>query len=461
MKGFIFSLLLTATLVRAAPQNLAKRVDTIISRPSQKKVRFGVSIVEAETGRAVYSRNATAAMIPASNMKIVVTAAALRLLGPDFKYETTVGLIDSTLVVIGSGDPLLGDKVTDRNKGREPGWLLNDITDKLKDRRVTAVNDIVIDSTIFDDERTHPGWSKKELNRWYACQVSGLNYNTNCVEIIAETIAGKVNITLDPQTDYVRLINNAKATSKGPDTLWCARPAGANTITVMGKCHKKCRPVRVTVERPPAFLAYLLAEHLAARGIAVRGRFIEGKVTPDEKIMPLATYTTILSDVLSRCNKDSLGLAAEALLKTIAAHTGEQGSWQHGRNTISKHLSGLGIPDEQFYIDDGSGLSRQNKLSANAITAVLLDIYRTGNWQLYKESLAVGGVDGTIRRYFKESKYKAKVLGKTGYINSVKSFSGVCCTAKGDYIFSILTSNANAKTRSAVNDIAKAVIDSE
>jgi D-alanyl-D-alanine carboxypeptidase/D-alanyl-D-alanine-endopeptidase (penicillin-binding protein 4) len=104
-------------------------------------------------------------------------------------------------------------------------------------------------------------------------------------------------------------------------------------------------------------------------------------------------------------------------------------------------------------------LSRQNELSANAVTRVLRDVYKSRNWKLYRDSLAVGGLDGTIRRYFKEEKYKGKVLGKTGFISGVKTFSGMCSTTGGDYIFSILANNANGQTRKTINDIAKAIID--
>jgi D-alanyl-D-alanine carboxypeptidase/D-alanyl-D-alanine-endopeptidase (penicillin-binding protein 4) len=122
-------------------------------------------------------------------------------------------------------------------------------------------------------------------------------------------------------------------------------------------------------------------------------------------------------------------------------------------------MLGLGIEKEEFYIDDGSGLSRGNRLSANAITKVLLDVYKGKNWDVYKDSLAVGGVDGTIGKFFKEEKYKGKIFGKTGYISGVTTFSGVCSSNGGDYIFSILANNAKGGTREARDDIAKAIID--
>jgi D-alanyl-D-alanine carboxypeptidase/D-alanyl-D-alanine-endopeptidase (penicillin-binding protein 4) len=122
-------------------------------------------------------------------------------------------------------------------------------------------------------------------------------------------------------------------------------------------------------------------------------------------------------------------------------------------------MAGIGVDKGELNIDDGSGLSRENRLSAAAITTVLLDVYKSRNWKLYKDSLAAGGVDGTIRRYFKEEKYKGKILGKTGYIDKVKTFSGTCTVRGEDYIFSILANNTNGKTRGAINDIAKAIVD--
>ncbi|MHC4115016.1 MAG: D-alanyl-D-alanine carboxypeptidase, partial [Planctomycetota bacterium] len=126
------------------------------------------------------------------------------------------------------------------------------------------------------------------------------------------------------------------------------------------------------------------------------------------------------------------------------------------------YLISLGIPENEFYIDDGRGLSRENKLSANAITRVLLAVHKSTDWQVYKDSLAIGGLDGTVGKYFKEPRFKGKIFGKTGYIASVKSFSGVCTPGRGEYIFSILANNANSTTRRVINDIVKAIIlDSE
>jgi len=364
---------------------------------------------------------------------------------------------------------LLGDAVTDAKYGRKTGWVFDKISAALQRKSVGFIKDIIVDTSVFDDQRVHPNWPREQLNRWYACEVCGLNYNGNCVDISAKTVKDKVVISVEPQSSFVEIINKAQPISTGRSTIGSYRQAEPNRIIVFGKCSKTAGPFSVAIERPAAFFGYLLAEHLNRTGIKVKGRLIEKRIDKEGDITLLTEFSHLMKDCLARCNKDSFGLAAEALLKTIAAKStksvrtpqedNRNGSWDKGRTIISGYLRQLGIDGAEFYIDDASGLSRQNRLSARTITQVLLNVYNSQDWGLYERSLAAGGVDGTIEKYFKEPKYKGKILGKTGYIKGVKSFSGICITDKGDYIFSILSNVANGRTRDALNDIAKAIVE--
>jgi D-alanyl-D-alanine carboxypeptidase/D-alanyl-D-alanine-endopeptidase (penicillin-binding protein 4) len=460
--GLCLAGLAKADLSAIRVADLTGQIDSIIRHASQQKVHFSIHIVKADSGATVYSHNGKEAMIPASNMKIITTAAALKFLGPDYVYKTKVGLCDNTLVVIGCGDPLLGDKVTDAKYGREYGWIFKDIAEALKRNGVKTIDNIIVDTGVFDDQRVHPHWPKEELNRWYACEVSALNFNCNCVQIGVKNTAGKIAISTEPQTGFVEILNEVIPTSDGSSIAGAYRNQTPNRITIRGKCKDSVEPFPVAIERPAAFFGFLLAENLAAAEITVKGNLIEKTTVNYDNFRLLAEYSTPMADCLARCNKDSLGLAAEALLKTIAANNnpdGKNGSWKEGQELIRQYLLDLGIDASQFYIDDASGLSSQNELSAYTITKVLLSIYNSGNWKLYKDSFAVGGIDGTIGKFFTEENYKGKIFGKTGYIEGVKSFSGVCTTGEGDYLFSILANNANGQTREAINNITKAIID--
>jgi serine-type D-Ala-D-Ala carboxypeptidase/endopeptidase (penicillin-binding protein 4) len=440
--------------------DLRGQIDAVVR--AQKNVEFSIHVIKAQTGQTLYEYRADQAVIPASNMKLITTAAAMRTLGPDFVYVTRVALAGRSLVVIGSGDPLLGDRQTEARYGRSPEWIPQDIAARLRQAGISTIDDIVVDTAVLDDQRVHPSWPADELNRWYACEVSGLNYNDNCIGMTVQNRQGQVAVALDPQTCYVKIVNQVRPVSgKKADVGAYRQPGMPNTLAVKGTCSKEEGPFDVAVERPASFFGYLVAESLGRAGIGVSGRLVEKAVGPDETLVPLAEYRTSLKDCLARCNKDSLGLAAEGLFKTMAATAqgGKNGSWTGGQQVVSSYLASLGIDASQFVIDDGSGLSRRNRLSAACVTKVLYSVYQSPQWPMYRDSFAIGGVDGTIKRYFKEAKYKGRILGKTGNINQVKSLSGVCQTATGDVLFSILSNEADGNTRETINKIAKAIVD--
>lgn len=445
-----------------ASAGLSERINYIINQNSQKQATFGVCFMKADTGQVVYSYNAGRAMMPASNMKVITTAAAIKYLGADFEYKTVVGMSGNNIAVIGSGDPLLNDQATDAKYNRNPGWVLNDIVQRLRQAGVKEINDIVIDTTVFDGQRVHPDWPANDLNKWWASEVSGLNYNGNCIDMTVVNNGGRAEVSFEPVTGYVKITNKVKAISSGDGAVGAYRTTGkSNELLVSGKCRKKEGPFSVAIEWPAGFFGQLLREKLNSSGIAVNGNVAERSVERDKSFRQIAEYKTSIRDCIARCNKDSFGLAAEALLKTIAAQQngGKSGSWAEGQRMVSAYLAGLGIKGDEFNIADGSGLSKENRINAAAITKVLYDVYRSGNWPVYKDSLAVGGVDGTIRKYFTEQKYKGMVFGKTGYITGVRAFSGFCSTDKGDFLFSILTEKTDGQGRDAINDIVKELFD--
>jgi len=460
LKKCATTVLLSIWLCGVSVAGLTQRIHKIA--PPQTQDEYSVHIVQPGSGAVLYSYNPRKPLIPASNMKLVTTAAAVTYLGPNFEYKTRVGLQGGSLVVIGSGDPLLGDGVTDDKYGRPSGWVFDRIVQALREQGIREINDIIVDTTVFDGQKVHPSWPARDLNKWYACEVCGLNYNDNCIEVIAGNSGGTIALDIEPKTRFLEILNEVRPTSGNDSAVGAYRSSVPNKITIFGKCRSREGPFKVAIEQPAAFFGTLLVEHLARAGIATRGKPIEKSVDPDARLRPLVEFTTPIADVLRRANTDSLGLAAEALLKTIDAHNNpsrKNGGWAGGRSLVARYLTGLGVSTEEFNLDDGSGLSRENRLTTNAITKVLLDLYRSENWDLFRASLAVGGEEGTIDKYFNEARYRGKIVGKTGYISGVRSFSGVCLTSNGPYVFSILSNGPKGLSRDGINDIAKAIID--
>lgn len=451
-------LLLSVGWAGPVQASLSGRINKIIQ--SNGKITFGVRIVNVRTGRAVYEHNARKPLIPASNMKIVTSAAALHFLGGDFEYSTKVGMIGNTLVVIGSGDPLLGDRSTDEALERPEGWLFDDVASILKQEKVERLDGMILDSTVFDDERVHPSWPAAQLNRDYSCEVCGINYNGNSVHMVVTRKGSRAVIDLEPQTSFVSIRNQVRVINSGTSGVGAYRNANQpNVWSVRGKCRSK-EGMTVAIEKPAAFLGYLLAEQLGKRGITCTGELVERAVVPDRNFRTLASYETSMAQCLKRCNTDSFNLAAECLAKTIAAqgNGGRDGSWALAGERIGQYLQGLGVRSDEYVLADASGLSRENRLSARALSQVLHSVYTSPNWAMYKDTLAVGGVEGTIAKVFKETPYKGRVIGKTGWINNVRAFTGICQTDRGDYLFSILANGANG-IMTLVNGITKAVMD--
>ncbi len=458
----IFFLRAAPCFPASQPNELAKRIDGILSKPGLKKVHFSACIVRYETGEIVYQKNSHLALIPASNMKIVTSAAALERLGPDFAFVTRVGLSGDSLVVIGSGDPLLGDKEPKAKNGRPSRQVTQDIAARIKEMGIASVSDILLDTSIFDSQRVHPTWPQNQLDQKYACEVSGLNYIDNCIEITAVNRGGKVVLLLDPPTDYVRLINAVTAGPGRKSWFSVDRTGAPCDILVQGNCRTQAGPYSVAVENPALFFGRLLQESLLKAGIGVNGQVLERPVPEGSEFRLVTEFATPIRDCLQRINKDSLGLAAEALFKMLGARSnpdGKQGSWEGGRKVLSEYLRGLGVDDTEFAIADGSGLSRDNRLSANALTRVLIHLSSNPYWEVFKSSLAVGGLDGTIENHFWEIKYRGRVLAKSGYIQGVRALSGVVPTASGEYIFSFIANKAGNGARSAIDNSIKALMD--
>jgi D-alanyl-D-alanine carboxypeptidase/D-alanyl-D-alanine-endopeptidase (penicillin-binding protein 4) len=446
------------------PQDdLTRRVDGLLSPRALRNVQFSVCIVRCATGEIIYEKNPHLPLMPASNMKVVTSAAALESLGRDFAFLTRVGLCGDELVVIGSGDPLFGYRETDPRRApfRSP-QILQEIVFRLKGMGMAAISDIILDTSIFDGQRVCPAWPRDQLRQKYACEVSGLNYNGNCIEISAANRQGRVILLLDPPTDYIKLINSV-STGLGRRSWFSVEPtSSACELLIQGNCRTQAGPYSVAVENPALFFGSLVRDALRGAGIGATGQVLEGRAPEGCELRPVAEFQTSMADCLQQMNKNSLGLAAEAFFKRLGARAnadGKQGTWEGGRKALSEYLKGLGADEAEFLIADGSGLSRENRLSASALARVLMHLSFLPDWDFYRSSLAVGGIDGTLETHFWEPLYRGRVQAKSGYIEGVRALSGVVHTDGGNFVFSFIANRAGGGARAAIDDAVKAIMD--
>src|ERR1035438_6418052 len=438
-------LLLVAPLLAAPVKPLPDRVAAVLSAPDLTQGFRGIEVVSLATGQTLYVQNADKLFTPASNTKLFTTAAALALIGPDYKFRTTVettgtldryGRLNGDLVLVGHGDPNLSgrelpyDLRTQRND--DPIQALEALADALVQKGVKFIDgDIVADDSYFAFERYGEGWSQDDLVWADGAPVSALTINDNVVFVNilpADRPGEKAFVSVKPFADYYRLANRIIPTPAGPGgKFFVTREPGSMVLTLWGNMPLDDAGANeaLAIEDPAEFAAGLFRQLLEKRGIVIYGhqrtRHTElaslstfsvtaiapsrggsdndGQARPLKTDQPvtLASYESkpLLQD-LRVINKVSQNLHAEILLRLLGRERGNAGTIEGGLEVLHGFLTQAGIPSDQYVFYDGSGLSRQNLVTPHAIVQ-LLRYCATQPWGAdYKATFPIAGVDGSL-----------------------------------------------------------------
>jgi D-alanyl-D-alanine carboxypeptidase/D-alanyl-D-alanine-endopeptidase (penicillin-binding protein 4) len=452
--------------------DLTSDVNAILRDKVLAKADVGVQIVRLgstrEKSTVVFRHNSDTPLIPASNLKIATSSAFLEKLGPDFKFRTLLLLRGEDLVLVGDGDPTLGDAEMLRKTDWDVNTLFIQWAELLKKQHITAIRNVIVDDSVFDEEFVHPNWSAKQQHLRYVAQVGGVNLNSNCLDFFLKVGASgeTVGYSIDPATQYASIRNTCQTGRQ--NSVWLSREPGGNAIILRGETNaSNSEPISVTIHDPPMFAATVLAETLKSNGVTVSGQVqrdrtirapLGGPATAPTSTV-VAVYETPLSKVLARANKDSMNLYAECLCKRLgfeAAH--EPGSWLNGTAAVKAFLKDVaGVNENEFSLDDGCGLSRENRISPNALTQTLAHNFTSSHREQFVSSLAVGGVDGTLEKRFLDD-LRGRVFAKSGFINNVSCLSGYVKT-RGDqwYAFSIMMNSVGYGAKQLQEKIVKAI----
>ena len=450
----------------AAGSQLEERIRSAIDRAGLRSSPVAVSVRDVATGRELVEISDRTPMLPASNMKLYTSAAALQVLGPDHHFHSSVVLDGDRLWVIGGGDPGLGDPIL----LEEAGWtgtdgsarsgqgveaLLSEIARAIQDSLAPrdgadpVIREIVVDDRVFDREHVHPDWPRDQLDKRYCAEVAGVNFGLNVLHLeLGPDARGRPMITrMVPRMPWV-VPGEELSTSPGRNTaIGVRRSPGRNDLVIYGNVTE---PVSadVTLSSMPMNFARLLADRLEARGIAVGGcRVVDleeaAPVAGTDGAEELLRIRTPLASVVERCNTDSQNLHAECLLKSVGHSVElEPGSWENGSRAVRMLMvERLGSDHaREFVVADGSGMSRSNRVTAETTTAWLSSFSedpRIG--ALFVRSLADPADAGTIKRRFDGLPAGVRLACKTGYIRGVSCLSGVLSAEDGrTYAFSIL-----------------------
>jgi D-alanyl-D-alanine carboxypeptidase/D-alanyl-D-alanine-endopeptidase (penicillin-binding protein 4) len=503
--------LLLAPLLAAPAKPLPDRIAAILAAPDLARGFWGVEVVSLSSGEVLYSQNADKLFTPASNTKLFTTAAALALIGPDYKFRTTVettgtldryGRLNGDLILVGRGDPNLSGREIPYNlktqRNDDPIQALESLADALVQKGVKFIDgDIVADDSYFAFERYAEGWSQDDLMWSDGAPVSALTVNDNVVFVNiqpADRPGEKAFVSVKPFAGYYRLDNRIITTPAGtPRKLALNREPGSTVVTLWGNVPLDDPGTNeaLAIDDPAEFAAGLFRELLEKRGIVVYGKqrthhtelaalstFSVTVTAPShgggetvarplkiDQPLTLAAYESkpLLEDVRI-INKVSQNLHAEILLRLLGREHGTAGTIEAGLEVLKGFLAQAGIATDQYAFYDGSGLSRENLVTPHAIVQ-LLRYSSVQPWGAdYKSTLPIAGLDGTLSERLNTPPHpQNRIAAKTGSLNGVKALSGYATTNSGQSIaFSILSNNFNLPSKrvtDTIDELVQAIVE--
>ena len=390
-------------------------------------------------GDNLSEHNAEFGMKPASTMKLLTTAAAFELLPENFQTKLWVsGTNETVLRWVGVGDPMIGDPGP-REDNLVPSTLLAQLVKQIRIAGVTKVTRLEYDAHYFSGPRYHPNWPEEQFSKSYRCESAALNFAGNLVHVELQPRRSRPKLAYFPseasQLITVREQFTDLQTTTKKDAVGFDRFRGRNEFRAFGVCRNR-HTLKSPVHDPARWSAELLAAALRKSGIPVLqvSAANPDKPIPQERPILGATITTPLNRVIQYCNTTSRNLYAECLLKSVDRELGGTGSWlasgddqktagQRMRDELSSLFADVISPAD--VIDDGSGLSHNNRLTARTL-ARLLDRAQSRPWHAnWLQSLALARETGTLSNRFRSGVFDdCTIRGKSGYIRGASTLAG-------------------------------------
>lgn len=455
--------ILRATANRSVPDDAALarigiEIESVLSEPRWSRSTFAVLVIDGETGDTIVAHNDDRSMAPASNLKVLTTAAALHYLGPDYRWTTWVttespivdGVVQGDVVLYGTGDPSIDPGA------RGDAGALERLADSLAARGIRRIEGRVLgDASYFSGVTRREEWDPLDLNDWFAAASTALGYNENVVQLRVEaTVPGMPPVVhFDPPVTGVEIDVRAVTVSGRPTSrLHVIRDDPTEPIRVEGEIAASARDVyrTMTVSAPDVFAANAFAGALRGAGIAVAG---EPGIVTDRSESRLSTSQVFfggshrvlarhrsapLTEALATVNQQSHNLYADLVLKTLGRVVEGDGSFEGGARVVSRFLrEEVGFENEDAVILDGSGLAADNRTSARALVGTLRHILASPVGSLFFETLPEAGT-ARMRRMTRTPAAR-NLRAKTGTIEGVSALSGIVHSADGrPLIFSII-----------------------
>lgn len=433
------------TAIYGTPQ-LMNELSNIINN-NRSGADVAVYVKSMHYGDALYSRNVTLPMTPASTMKVLTAEAALIFLGPDYRFSTQLltdakevknGVLQGNLYVVLSGDPTL------------TYYDLADLLEALKNQQIQAISgNVYIDNTAYDQRFYGPGWNGKDKNYCYGAPISASIINHNCLSFSvspSKVSGGAAKVSTSAKYFYPTIRNSVITKSYRTNACSLKLSTERNSTISIDGCMGKGRyswGISYVVTDIPEYNRALFKNVLNQLGVQVYGSVTFGSAPYN-----LSLVNTHSSQPLRLLIKDMLkksdNVIAGALFKKIGQlYSRRPGSWENGSVAVSQILTKrAGVNISGMRILDGSGLSPDNLTTPQQLMQVLEYAYRASTIREdFITALPIAGVDGTLKR--RMGNIARKIRAKTGTISGVVSLAGYATSADKETLGFVIMINGS------------------
>ncbi len=425
--------------------------------------QWSFTALDAKSGQVLVAVNNEKSLAPASCLKLVTTAAAVCILGENFRFETRLEytgqitpakVLDGNLFITGTGDPTLGSSRFDSVSALPD--LLEMWVDSVKAQGITRITgNIIGDDSFFDDFPIPDNWNWIDMGNYYAAGTSGLCINENSYKLIFKPglkVGDPVEILkTDPEISGISFINRLRTGPVGSgDNAYLYAAPNQWTFYLKGTIPAGVPEfsIRGALPNPAKMTAQLLYQRLLAAGIPISGQPLSIMEINDPGVesrnLISKTNSPCLTDIIFWLNKKSINLYAEQLFKTLGRQFPGVASFETGRKVVIEFLEKNNIPMAGFFLEDGSGLSRYNGITTYQLARVLSLMSQQKCFAGYYRSFPIVGDStdpGTVNHWNPQSAAAGNARVKTGSILRVRSHAGYVADKSGRLISFALIAN--------------------
>ncbi len=452
-----------APLPAVCTSQISTAINAIVDRPELRRYRWGIVVQTLNGNTQLYNRDGDRLFIPASNVKLITTAVALRQLGATTRLRTSVYQLPSNgnlgnLLVVGRGDPSLTVSG------------LQSIGQQLQQRGIKQIGQISFDDGYFRGEQINGDWEWGDLSTDYAPAINGLmlNQNSNPLTVSSQQVGKPLRYAWkDPSLNSWQVDNQsltAPASQEG--NINAIAVFGKSLIRLTGKLPIDAAPIQIDLPLAAPDQSFISAfrQSLTRSGINTNSvRSISGQITTNLPEIAAINSPT-MSELITETNQRSNNIYAEVLLKSIGRthpehYTSDRDTSNLGIALVKQRLTEMGVDPQAYSLRDGSGLSRHNLVAPTAFVRVLSAMATTPMGQIYRDSLPLSGASGSLKNRMKGTVAQGIVRAKTGSLSGVTSLSGYIDPPQySPLVFSIILNQHDRPTSQMVKVIDEIMV---